>query len=155
MCLNLHVYVYTYHIIYKPMWNNCFSFHNSTGDVALLNCTSIVNTSNESLNDKNPVSDSIHQLAGPELRDELLKLKGRVVGKKLERWASTPKKSLICHLVFGRVNIISKRTNFFISKAFNHIMALVSGGRCSVVMEMVYLLSCDLIYFIIYFSTYF
>ncbi|TMS06921.1 Ganglioside-induced differentiation-associated protein 2 [Larimichthys crocea] len=27
-----------------------------SGDVALLNCTSIVNTSNESLNDKNPVS---------------------------------------------------------------------------------------------------
>lgn len=52
--------------------------HGSTGDVALLNCTGIVNTSNESLNDKNPVSDRIHQLAGPELRDELLKLKGRV-----------------------------------------------------------------------------
>uniref|UniRef100_A0A671UEB0 Ganglioside induced differentiation associated protein 2 n=1 Tax=Sparus aurata TaxID=8175 RepID=A0A671UEB0_SPAAU len=52
-----------------------------TGDVALLNCTSIVNTSNESLNDKNPVSDSIHQLAGPELRDELLKLKGCRTGE--------------------------------------------------------------------------
>lgn len=57
-------------------------FHDSKGDVALLNCTSIVNTSSESLNDKNPVSDSIHQLAGPELRDELLKLKGRKTGKK-------------------------------------------------------------------------
>lgn len=53
------------------------SLADSTGDVALLNCTAIVNTSNESLNDKNPVSDRIHQLAGPELRDELLKLKGR------------------------------------------------------------------------------
>lgn len=51
------------------------------GDVALLNCTSIVNTSNESLIDKNPVSDSIHQLAGPELRDELLKLKGCRTGE--------------------------------------------------------------------------
>lgn len=60
-------------------------FNNSSGDVALLNCTSIVNTSNESLNDKNPVSDYIHQLAGPDLRDELLKLKGRVEGEKLER----------------------------------------------------------------------
>lgn len=49
----------------------------SVGDIALLNCTAVVNTSNESLNDKNPTSDSIHQLAGPELRDELLKLKGR------------------------------------------------------------------------------
>lgn len=53
---------------------------NSTSDVALLNCTAIVNTSNESLNDKNPVSDRIHQLAGAELRDELLKLKGRSGG---------------------------------------------------------------------------
>ncbi|XP_034042045.1 LOW QUALITY PROTEIN: ganglioside-induced differentiation-associated protein 2 [Thalassophryne amazonica] len=46
-----------------------------TGDVPLLNCTAIVNTSNEALNDKNPVSDSIHQLAGPELKEDLLKLK--------------------------------------------------------------------------------
>ncbi|XP_041857726.1 ganglioside-induced differentiation-associated protein 2 isoform X2 [Melanotaenia boesemani] len=52
-----------------------------TGDVALLNCTAVVNTSNESLNDKNPVSDSIHQLAGPELRDDLLKLKGCRTGE--------------------------------------------------------------------------
>ncbi|XP_008326733.1 ganglioside-induced differentiation-associated protein 2 [Cynoglossus semilaevis] len=51
------------------------------GDIALLNCTAIVNTSNESLNDKNPVSESIHQLAGPELRDELLKLKGCRTGE--------------------------------------------------------------------------
>lgn len=49
----------------------------SNGDVALLNCTAIVNTSNEMLTDKNPVSDSIHRYAGPELKDELLKLKGR------------------------------------------------------------------------------
>uniref|UniRef100_A0A3B5MJC6 Macro domain-containing protein n=1 Tax=Xiphophorus couchianus TaxID=32473 RepID=A0A3B5MJC6_9TELE len=52
-----------------------------TGDVALLNCTAIVNTSNESLNDKNPVSDGIHQLAGPELREELVKLKGCRTGE--------------------------------------------------------------------------
>ncbi|XP_006808217.1 ganglioside-induced differentiation-associated protein 2 [Neolamprologus brichardi] len=51
------------------------------GDIALLNCTAVVNTSNESLNDKNPTSDSIHQLAGPELRDELLKLKGCRTGE--------------------------------------------------------------------------
>ncbi|XP_068185330.1 ganglioside-induced differentiation-associated protein 2 [Antennarius striatus] len=51
------------------------------GEVSLLNCTAIVNTSNESLNDKNPVSDAIHQLAGPELRDELLKLKGCRTGE--------------------------------------------------------------------------
>ncbi|XP_028292575.1 ganglioside-induced differentiation-associated protein 2 isoform X1 [Gouania willdenowi] len=52
-----------------------------TGSVAHLNCTAIVNTSNESLNDKNPISDGIHQLAGPELRDELLKLKGCRTGE--------------------------------------------------------------------------
>ncbi|XP_010779633.1 ganglioside-induced differentiation-associated protein 2-like [Notothenia coriiceps] len=53
----------------------------SCGDIGLLNCTAIVNTSNESLNDKNPVSDSIHRLAGAELRDELLKLKGCRTGE--------------------------------------------------------------------------
>uniref|UniRef100_A0A8C9W413 Ganglioside induced differentiation associated protein 2 n=1 Tax=Scleropages formosus TaxID=113540 RepID=A0A8C9W413_SCLFO len=51
------------------------------GNVALLNCTAIVNTSNELLSDKNPVSDSIHQLAGPELREELLKMKGCRTGE--------------------------------------------------------------------------
>uniref|UniRef100_A0A672SLV8 Ganglioside-induced differentiation-associated protein 2-like n=1 Tax=Sinocyclocheilus grahami TaxID=75366 RepID=A0A672SLV8_SINGR len=51
------------------------------GDVALLNCTAIVNTSNETLTDKNPVSDSIHRNSGPELRDELLKLKGCRTGE--------------------------------------------------------------------------
>ncbi|KAK3543406.1 hypothetical protein QTP70_020432 [Hemibagrus guttatus] len=45
------------------------------GNVALLNCTAIVNTSNETLTDKNLISDSIHRHAGPELRDELFKLK--------------------------------------------------------------------------------
>uniref|UniRef100_A0A4W4F570 Macro domain-containing protein n=1 Tax=Electrophorus electricus TaxID=8005 RepID=A0A4W4F570_ELEEL len=51
------------------------------GDVALLNCTAIVNTSNETLMDKNPISDSIHTHAGPELRDELFKLKGCRTGE--------------------------------------------------------------------------
>lgn len=48
------------------------------GDVALLNCTAIVNTSNESLTDKNPVSESIFMLAGPDLKEDLQKLKGTV-----------------------------------------------------------------------------
>lgn len=51
------------------------------GDAALLNCTAIVNTSNETLTDKNPVSDSIHRHAGPELQEELLKLKGCRTGE--------------------------------------------------------------------------
>ena len=56
-------------------------FPHSVGDVALLNCTAVVNTSNESLSDKNPVSDSVLHHAGPELRDELLKLKGNPGGR--------------------------------------------------------------------------
>ncbi|XP_076119526.1 ganglioside-induced differentiation-associated protein 2 isoform X1 [Alosa pseudoharengus] len=52
-----------------------------TGDVALLNCTAVVNTTNETLTDKNPISDSIHRHAGPDLRDELLKLKGCRTGE--------------------------------------------------------------------------
>lgn len=51
------------------------------GDVALLNCTAIVNTSNESLTDKNPVSESIFMLAGPDLKEDLLKLKGCRTGE--------------------------------------------------------------------------
>ncbi|NXS51619.1 GDAP2 protein, partial [Brachypteracias leptosomus] len=51
------------------------------GDVALLNCTAIVNTSNESLTDKNPVSESIFMHAGPDLKDELQKLKGCRTGE--------------------------------------------------------------------------
>lgn len=51
------------------------------GDVALLNCTAIVNTSNESLTDKNSVSESIYMHAGPDLRAELQKLKGCRTGE--------------------------------------------------------------------------
>ncbi|KAF7709356.1 hypothetical protein HF521_016206 [Silurus meridionalis] len=51
------------------------------GDVALLNCTAIVNTSNETLTDKNPISESVHRHAGPELREELFKLKGCRTGE--------------------------------------------------------------------------
>lgn len=51
------------------------------GEVALLNCTAITNTSNESLTDKNPISDCIHLQAGPELKEELLKLKGCRTGE--------------------------------------------------------------------------
>ncbi|XP_011364755.1 ganglioside-induced differentiation-associated protein 2 isoform X1 [Pteropus vampyrus] len=51
------------------------------GDVALLNCTAIVNTSNESLTDKNPVSESVFMLAGPDLKEDLQKLKGCRTGE--------------------------------------------------------------------------
>lgn len=64
---------------FTPEINRKIILH--VGDVALLNCTAIVNTSNESLSDKNPVSDSIHHLAGPELKEELFKLKGCRTGE--------------------------------------------------------------------------
>ncbi|KAM8977771.1 ganglioside-induced differentiation-associated protein 2 [Pelodytes ibericus] len=51
------------------------------GDVALLNCTAVVNTSNETLTDKNPVSDSILRYAGPELLEDMQKLKGCRTGE--------------------------------------------------------------------------
>uniref|UniRef100_F7B869 Ganglioside induced differentiation associated protein 2 n=1 Tax=Xenopus tropicalis TaxID=8364 RepID=F7B869_XENTR len=51
------------------------------GDVALLSCTALVNTSNETLTDKNPVSDSIFRYSGPELSEEMQKLKGCRTGE--------------------------------------------------------------------------
>ncbi|KAM4699282.1 ganglioside-induced differentiation-associated protein 2 [Discoglossus pictus] len=51
------------------------------GDVALLSCTAVVNTSNETLTDKNPVSDSIYRYSGPELLEEMQKLKGCRTGE--------------------------------------------------------------------------
>ncbi|XP_063302047.1 ganglioside-induced differentiation-associated protein 2 isoform X2 [Pelobates fuscus] len=51
------------------------------GDVALLNCTAVVNTSNETLTDKNPVSDSIFRYSGSELLEEMPKLKGCRTGE--------------------------------------------------------------------------
>lgn len=98
----LMLYIYLYAIFSHLIWfSGCSSVCDmlgyiipsfySNGDVAFLNCTAIVNTSNETLTDKNPVSDSIHRYAGPELRDELLKLKGR--GRYLaSRW-----KTVTCH----------------------------------------------------------
>ncbi|KAM9321446.1 ganglioside-induced differentiation-associated protein 2 [Gastrophryne carolinensis] len=51
------------------------------GEVALLSCTAVVNTSNETLTDKNPVSDSIYRYAGPELQEDVRKLKGCRTGE--------------------------------------------------------------------------
>lgn len=69
--------------------------------MALLNCTAIVNTSNESLTDKNPVSESIFMLAGPDLKEDLQKLKGdwALLGMLLlgdTLMSSTMKKSVGC-----------------------------------------------------------
>lgn len=44
-------------------------------DVALLNYIAIVNTSSESLTDKNPVSENIFMVAKPNLKEDLQKFK--------------------------------------------------------------------------------
>jgi len=41
------------------------------GDITKLKCDLIVNSTNEGLNDKNPVSERIHRIAGPLLREEV------------------------------------------------------------------------------------
>ena len=41
-----------------------------SGDIASLQVEAVVNPTNESLTDKNPISTRLYELAGPELRDE-------------------------------------------------------------------------------------
>lgn len=41
------------------------------GDITKLKCDVIINSTNEALNDKNPVSERIHKVAGPLLREEV------------------------------------------------------------------------------------
>ncbi|XP_047128491.1 protein GDAP2 homolog isoform X1 [Hydra vulgaris] len=42
------------------------------GDITKLNCDIIVNSTNESLNDKNPISERIFKVAGPLLQQEIM-----------------------------------------------------------------------------------
>ncbi|XP_072116456.1 ganglioside-induced differentiation-associated protein 2 isoform X1 [Mobula birostris] len=74
------------------------------GDVVLLRCTAIVNTTNESLFDKNPISESIHLHAGPELRDELQKLKGCRTGEAKMTKGFNLAARFIIHTVGPRYN---------------------------------------------------
>ncbi|XP_067896855.1 ganglioside-induced differentiation-associated protein 2 isoform X1 [Heterodontus francisci] len=74
------------------------------GDVVLLNCTAIVNTSNETLSDKNAISESIHLHAGPELRDELQKLKGCRTGEAKMTKGFNLAARFIIHTVGPRYN---------------------------------------------------
>ena len=41
------------------------------GDITKLKCDIIINSTNESLNDKNPISERIHRIAGPLLKEEV------------------------------------------------------------------------------------
>ena len=41
------------------------------GDITKLNCDLVVNSTNEALNDKNPISERIHRVAGPLLKEEV------------------------------------------------------------------------------------
>lgn len=43
--------------------------------MAFLNCAAVVNTSNENLTDRNPVSENIFMLARPDLEEDFYKLK--------------------------------------------------------------------------------
>ncbi|KAJ8968103.1 hypothetical protein NQ314_002457, partial [Rhamnusium bicolor] len=45
--------------------------HNTSGDISSLQVDAIVNSTNESMNDSNPVSDRIFQRAGSELKEEI------------------------------------------------------------------------------------
>ena len=46
------------------------SFSFRTGDIAMLQVEAVVNPTNESLSDKNPISLRLYEVAGPELREE-------------------------------------------------------------------------------------
>ena len=41
-----------------------------TGDIAMLQVEAVVNPTNESLSDKNPISLRLFEVAGPDLREE-------------------------------------------------------------------------------------
>lgn len=41
-----------------------------SGDIAMLQVEAVVNPTNESLSDKNPISLRLYEVAGPELREE-------------------------------------------------------------------------------------
>ncbi|XP_078471577.1 ganglioside-induced differentiation-associated protein 2 [Lampetra fluviatilis] len=74
------------------------------GDVAHLNCNVIVCPTNEHLNDKNAVSDSVHALAGPQLHDELRKLNGCRTGEAKMTKAFGLAARFIVHTVGPRYN---------------------------------------------------
>ncbi|XP_060689581.1 ganglioside-induced differentiation-associated protein 2 [Hemiscyllium ocellatum] len=74
------------------------------GDVTLLSCTAIVNTSNEALSDKNAISESIHLHAGLELKDELQKLKGCRTGEAKMTKGFNLAARFIIHTVGPRYN---------------------------------------------------
>jgi hypothetical protein len=49
----------------------CFLFFFRAGDISLLSVDAIVNSSNESMSERNPISDRICARAGPALREEI------------------------------------------------------------------------------------
>ena len=53
-----------------PLFFFLFFFVIRTGDIAMLQVEAVVNPTNESLSDKNPVSLRLYEVAGPELREE-------------------------------------------------------------------------------------
>lgn len=51
--------------------SNFFNFNYRSGDITTLQVDAIVNSTNESMNDSNPVSDRIFQKAGSALKEEI------------------------------------------------------------------------------------
>eukprot|EP01137_Pigoraptor_chileana_P030570 Opistho-2@17231 len=74
------------------------------GSLTSLDVDAIVNSSNEALNERNAMSESIHQAAGPELRQECWKLDGCRTGEaKITPGFKLPARHVI-HTVGPRFN---------------------------------------------------
>eukprot|EP01136_Pigoraptor_vietnamica_P037897 Opistho-1_new@106489 len=74
------------------------------GNIASLDVDAVVNSSNEALNERNPLSESLHQAAGPELRQECWKLDGCKTGEaKITPGFRLPARHVI-HTVGPRFN---------------------------------------------------
>ncbi|XP_004365513.1 ganglioside-induced differentiation-associated protein 2 [Capsaspora owczarzaki ATCC 30864] len=75
------------------------------GDITSLSVDAIVNSTNEALRDKNPLSEYIFARAGPELRAECDRLEGCRTGEaKLSKGCDLPAKHII-HTVGPRYNV--------------------------------------------------
>ncbi|XP_072036889.1 protein GDAP2 homolog isoform X2 [Amphiura filiformis] len=76
------------------------------GDITTLDCVGMVHPTNESLNEPSPLTEKIHKLAGPDLRQEVkTKVRGCRTGEaKLTKGYQLPARFVI-HTVGPRYNI--------------------------------------------------
>jgi O-acetyl-ADP-ribose deacetylase (regulator of RNase III) len=62
-----------------------FYFFYRAGDISLLSVDAIVHSTNESMSERNPISDRICARAGPALREEIRQeVKGSCVGSLVD-----------------------------------------------------------------------